>query len=102
MKLPRELKPPGRKFWRKVNADFDLTEHHHFELLRQACHCLDRIETARKTLETEGYFVLNRFNECREHPGLKVEKDNRTLFARLVRELGLDIVTTENRPPAQY
>ena len=102
MKLPRELNTRGRKFWRQITTDFDLTEHHHFELLKQACFCLDRVETARKTLEKEGLFVLNRFNECREHPALKVEKDNRALFARLIRELGLDIVTTESRPPAQY
>ena len=102
MKLPRELKARGRKFWRQVTNDYDLVEYHHFELLKQACFCLDRVDLARKTIEREGPFILDRFNQCREHPGLKLEKDNRILFARLVRELGLDIVTTESRPPAQY
>jgi len=103
MKPPKELKASGRRFWRKVNSDFDLVEFHHFELLRQSCFCLDRIETAQKEVEKDGKaFIQDRFGQLREHPALKVEKDNRILFARLLRELGLDIATTESRPPAQY
>ena len=102
-KPPKELKASGRRFWRKVNADFDLVEFHHYELLKQCCFCLDRIEMARNEVEKDGKaFILDRFGQLREHPALKVEKDNRILFVRVARELGLDLVTPENRPPGLY
>ena len=102
-KPPKELEASGRKFWRQVTGDFDLTEFHHKELLFQASCCLDRIETAREAVEKDGKaFISDRFGQLREHPALKVEKENRILFSRLLRELGLDTVSVPDRQPSLY
>ena len=52
-------------------------------------------------------FVANRkdrFGKPKTHPALAVEKDNKIIFARLMRELNLDIEPPGNtgRPPGLY
>lgn len=54
-------------------------------------------------LATDGLVVRDDRHNLRPHPLLMVEKDCRIAFARLVRELGLDVdspASTQRRPPA--
>ena len=98
MRAPKTLKTEGKRFWQSVLSDFSLEEKHHFELLKQACHCLDTIETARKAIETDGEYV-----DGKPHAGLKIIKDHRTLFVKVLRELSLDIEPpTTKRGPGRY
>jgi len=100
---PAILQKPGRKFWKQILSQYGFEEVHHFELLGQACQCLDRIDTAQKVVEAEGSYFQDRFDQPKEHPGLKTERDNKILFARLVRELSLDVENaTANRPTPLY
>jgi len=101
-RAPSRLDKEGRKFWKQVLKDFDLTDGHHLKILENACQCLDRIEQARIEIEANGSFYRDRFGQPREFPGLKSERDNKVLFARLLRELSLDLNIPETRPPAQY
>jgi len=73
-----------------VVRDFEL-EAHHIHLLTAACEALDRAEQARKTIAKDGPFFRNRHGERKAHPALSVERDNRALYARLIRELNLDV-----------
>jgi len=98
--IPLHLKEEGQAFWLSVLRDYQLVESHHLELLKNACQCLDRIGQARRNIEKNGLFPKDRFDQPRENPAAKTERDNRTLFARLVRELNLDTEPPpENRPP---
>ena len=105
MKIPRpakHLQIEGKKFWRKVLSEFQLQDQHHLKILQCACECLDRITEARAEVEKEGLYIKDRFDQPKEHPGQKVERDNKVLFCRLVRELQLDIPPEEPRPARQY
>jgi hypothetical protein len=105
VKPPKTLQPrgPGRAFWRDIHEKFELTDPHHLKLLEQACGCLDEISKAQKEIESAGSFYKDRFGQPRSHPGYDLIKSNRTIFARLLRELQLDSVTPEdNRPPSLY
>ena len=75
---------------------------HHYPLLAAACRELDRAEEARLLIRKDGgVLVKDRFKQPREHPARKVEREARITFARLVRELGLDVAeSTAPRPPA--
>jgi len=88
------------EFYENVTKQFVL-EAHHRGILREACDCLHRIHEARRRIDQDGgAYYLDRFEQPKSHPALKVEKENRTLFARLIRELGLDI-SEETRPPGR-
>ena len=77
-------------------------EPHCVAVLIEACECVDRAELARLQVEQDGAFVRNRFDEVRAHPGLAVERDQKTLAARLFRELSLGSdFAGESRVPRQ-
>ena len=102
-RAPSHLENEGKKFWRQVLKDFDLSDAHHLKILENICQCLGRIEEARTKIETEGSYFRDRFGQPKEHPAHKTERDNKVLFARLLRELCLDLnIPEENKPPAQY
>jgi len=102
-KAPKNLKAEGRKFWNRVTAEYDFEAEHDFVRLAQAAGCLDVIKAAEDRVAEEGMFLRNRFNELREHPGLKVIRDNKIVFMRAIREMSLDLSEPEGpRPPRQY
>lgn len=102
-RAPTYLGENGRKFWNKTLKDFDLVDAHDLQRLEHGCHCLDRITEARAEIEKEGAYFVDRFGQPKEHPSQKVERDNKILFCRIIRELGLDLETPPDpRPPRQY
>lgn len=101
-KPPKELDTQGRKFWRKVLAEYDLQESHDLERLNLAAKCLDDLFEAENRVKIDGMFVTNRYGNLVEHPGIKIIKDSRTLFIKIVREMCLDITAGDSRPPRRY
>ena len=102
-RAPNNLKTHGKAFWKKVMAEYVLEDSHDLERLTHACSCLDTIDEAEKIVAKEGYFINDRFQQRREHPGLKTIRDNKVVFCRIIRELRLDLETgPDNRPPRQY
>jgi len=78
----KHLSESALEFYNRVVEDFELDQHH-VRLLIKACEAFDRAEQARK--------AILKF-------GLR-ERDSRIGFARLVREIGLDVTPpNESRP----
>lgn len=90
MKPPDHLRPPTAAWWATVTADFDL-EPHHVRLLTLAAEAWDRGQQAREILATEGLTYSDRFEQPRARPEVAIERDSRVAFARLLRELALDV-----------
>jgi phage terminase small subunit len=100
---PKGLSKAGKRFWRQALKEFELPWTHDLARLKMACRCLDEIEADETVLKTEGRFIEDRFHQKREHPAAKSIRDNKTLFCRIIRELGLDLTTPEgSRPRRQY
>jgi len=93
---PRHLQAATRKWWASVVRDYVLADHH-ILLLTAAAESLDRAAMAREAVLKDGAFFIDRHGSRKPHPGLMVERDNRALFSKLLRELDLD---TEPAPPA--
>jgi hypothetical protein len=106
MKVPKssiKLDKVGAKFRRDVLKEFMFVDTHDLRRLDLAAHCLDRIEECRAVIELEGAFVKDRFEQSRENPAVKCERDQKVVFCRIIRELNLDIeAPKESRPPALY
>jgi phage terminase small subunit len=98
---PRMLKPPGhlkpatRRWWLAICANFEL-EPHHERLLTLAGTAWDRAEDARAAIDTHGAVYVNRHNEPRVRPEVAIERDARLAFARLLRELRLDVAADDD------
>ena len=99
MKAPRHLNPATRKWWESVVAEYEL-EPHHVRLLTLAGEAWDRCVEAREALAANGLTFTDRHGSPRARPEVGIERDARIAFARLLRELGLDVLPpSESRPP---
>ena len=87
---PKHLDKAGKAWFRRVVQDYEFRTGAEIELLVQAASTLDRIEQCRDQIKTDGLTVPTAGGGCKPHPAANIERDNRTLFARLCRELRLN------------
>lgn len=91
-----------KKFYQATRKRYALEEHH-IKLFENACGCLDQIADDRVVLKQAGRYYTDRYGQPREHPAAISERQNKILFARLMREIGLDLVKPDDpRPPRLY
>jgi P27 family predicted phage terminase small subunit len=97
---PAHLSASTKRWWKSVVAEFQL-EDHHLHLLKLACEALDQAELARETLATLGMTYVDRFGSPRARPEVAIERDARIAYARILRELDLDVEppSSGHRPP---
>ena len=97
-KAPSHLKSDTRKWWESVVESWDL-EDHHIRLLTLEGESWDRCGQARKILDQEGLTYNDFRNQPKARPEVQIERDSRIAFARLLRELGLDVADDDTRIP---
>lgn len=96
---PKHLRAPTRRWWLSVVEGWDLDEHH-IRLLTLAAEAWDRAQQAREALAEHGLTFVDRHGAPRPRPEFSIERDSRVGFARLLRELALDIAEPgDSRPP---
>jgi len=98
---PKHLSDAARKWFRETAKQFEFETSAEWELLTQAAGCLHRIEQARAAIEEHGLCVPTAADGVKPNPACGIERDNRILFSRIVRELRLNDNQTddETRPP---
>jgi P27 family predicted phage terminase small subunit len=99
---PEYLSEAMKSWWRSVTGEFVLEAHHLF-LLEAAAGAWDRMTAAREILAKDGMTVTTATGE-KQHPCVGIERDARAAFARLLRELDLDVQPPKSdqaawRPP---
>lgn len=97
---PKHLRLETKRWWLSVVNDWELEEHH-TRLLTLAGESWDRCSEARELIKSQGLTFTTRLGELRGNPAVAIERDSRLAFARLIRELDLDISgpSTDVRPP---
>ena len=99
-KSPKHLRVATRRWYQDVLDDYQL-EAHHCRLLLLAAEAWDRCEQAREALAKHGTVYDDRFGAPRARPEVAIERDSRLAFARMIRELALDVnEPADSRPPA--
>ena len=99
-KPPKHLTAETRRWWSSVVSEFVLDPHHR-KILTLAAESWDRCTQARKAIRKHGITYLDRFDQPKSRPEIAIERDSRTAFARMLRELALDVdPPTGSRPPA--
>jgi phage terminase small subunit len=96
-KAPKHLSKSARKWWSSIANNFEF-EPYDLATLTLAAESLDRAEEARLRIVQDGPYVQGRYG-LRAHPAIAVERDSRIAFARLTRELALDVEPAGSRPP---
>lgn len=93
-KVPKHLRRPTQIWVKSVLSDYDLEEHH-YKLLIAAAESWDRLCSAREIIDRDGMTYTDRFGQPKARPEVAIERDNKVVMARLLRELALDA-----EPPA--
>lgn len=97
---PKHLRPDTAAWCETVARDYAL-EPHHRRILILAAESWDRCVEAREAIARHGAVYVDRFDQPRARPEVAIERDSRVAFARLVRELALDLdpPDEQGRPP---
>ena len=99
LSAPKHLRAETRKWWQAVIAEYQL-EAHHVRLLTLCGESWDRCQQARGILERRGLTYADRFGQPCARPEVAIERDSRIAFARLLRELNLNVDEPDDlRPP---
>ena len=98
---PKHLSPETAQWWQSVMSEYAL-EPHHIRLLTLAAEAYDSAQQAREVLQREGKIFIDRFDQPKPRPEVAIQRDSAIGFARMLRELDLDISgpTDRARPPA--
>lgn len=96
---PKHLRSATKRWWREVLSEYDL-EASEIRLLTLAGEAWDRGQQAREIVDRDGMTFTDRFGQPKARPEIGIERDSRISFARLLRELALDIGEPDSRPPA--
>jgi phage terminase small subunit len=95
---PKHLRPATRRWVEQVVADY-VIESHHLKLLLMAGESWDRSCEAREAIQKHGMVCEGRFGP-KPRPEIGIEHNAKIAFARLLREIGLDVNDPdEARPP---
>src|ERR1700692_3214679 len=87
---PKHLRATTSEWFAQIIAEYGLKSHH-IRLLIKACEANDRCEQAREGLLKHGLTFEDRFGSPHARPEVAIERDSRLAFARLIREIGLDV-----------
>lgn len=85
---PAGLGPRGRKYWRKVNADYELTGSE-VELLVEICRTLDRLDLLDAAVRELGATTFGSAGQTVVNPALTEARGQQALLHRLVAALRL-------------
>ena len=99
---PDHLRPATAAWFEGVLMEYEL-EQHHVRLLTLAAESWDRCQQAREAIDEKGLTEQDRFGQSRVRPEVSIERDSRIAFARLIRELALDVdapADPQSRPPS--
>jgi phage terminase small subunit len=100
-KAPSHLQPATKRWFLDVLDAYQL-EDHHVKLLTLAAEAWDRCAQARKAIGKLGITYVDSKGSPHARPEIRIERDSRLSFVRLLRELDLDVdlPAEASRPPA--
>lgn len=98
---PKALSPGAQSWRRKLVAEFGITDPAGELLLDAAMRAWDRATEAAAIVDNEGLTVTDRFGQPKPHPATLTERDCRSLMARMLAALRLDVepIGPPGRPP---
>jgi hypothetical protein len=97
MKIPKHLQRETKRWVREV-VDGYVLESHHLRLLFASASAWDRAEEARQVIDEKGMTYYDRFQQPRSRPECAIERDSRLAFARLLKQLELDVEPPRESP----
>ncbi|HET8597725.1 MAG TPA: P27 family phage terminase small subunit [Castellaniella sp.] len=90
-KAPSTLGQSGKKLWRDLQVEYDITDAASLAILQSLCETVDRLAECRKTIKADGLTVPGSGGQPRPHPLLQTEAEARRALLAHSRALRLDL-----------
>lgn len=94
---PKGLSREMLTWWKELNETYVL-EDYQLHLLRLAVFAYDRSIQAKKALDDNGLYYLDKYDCPHPRPEAAIEKQSRLDFARIIRQLGFG---EDDTPPGR-
>lgn len=94
---PDGLGPEALRLWDEIVTSYAFDDPASTEILRQAVCAVDLAAKCREQVQRDGLMVKVR-GQTKENPAAKIELTARSLSARLLARLGLDLEPTRSGP----
>lgn len=104
MKPPKNLGREAKNLWRKIQADYQISDEAGLLILATGLEAFDRMRQAQDILKAEGMTTLDRFSQPRPHPAAAIERDSRAAMLAALKQLNLDLEPLRDgpgRPPGR-
>jgi hypothetical protein len=87
---PAGLGVAGTAFWRRVQAEYGISDIGGLALLEEICAAVDRVRSLTEQINADGPAIRSR-GSLRSHPCLQAEIQNRAFIARSLERLGISV-----------
>ena len=94
-KPPAHLSREAKSWWRKLVAEYAISDEGGVLILQTAMEAFDAMRRAQSTISTEGETIKDRFDQTKSHPLHAVARDSRAQFLAALKALNLDIEQEE-------
>ena len=95
---PGHLSDDARLWWKRITAEFDISDDAGRLLLQTALEAFDRMKSCQRQIATDGEVVRDRFDQPKPHPLLSTERDARAQMLAALKQLNLDLEPLRDRP----
>jgi P27 family predicted phage terminase small subunit len=89
---PTNLSPEARAWWKRLHAEFDLTDEAAAFLLESALRAFDRMNQAGEIVDRHGVAVADKFGQLKANPAVAAERDSRAAMLQAFKALNLDVL----------
>ena len=97
-KPPATLSAAGRKWWQRIQQEYQITSSGGLLVLTAASEAFDRMKEAQAVISKEGLTVTDRHGQIKVHPCTQIERDSRSQLLAALRALSLDLEPLQSRP----
>jgi P27 family predicted phage terminase small subunit len=94
---PKGLSRAARSWWRRLVAEYQISDAAGELLLEQSLRCFDRAEQARQVLDRDGVTTTDSRGRPKTHPATSVERDCRAGMLAALKALNLDLEPLRDR-----
>ena len=95
---PKDLSPAALGWFKRLQADHEITDHAGLMILESAMRQFDRAEAARREIDLHGVLIVDRWEQRKPNPACAIERDARAGMLAALRALNLDLEPLNDRP----
>ena len=96
-RAPHRLSVEAKKWWRKINQEYQIDDQAGLLLLQTALESFDRMRRAQEQVAERGMVSTDRFGQLKPHPLLTTERDARSHLMTALKQLNLDVEPLRDR-----